>query len=496
MTIEVPGFDGLRAIGSGGCSKVYQATDLHHGRQVAIKVLTIDSRPGFDRSAFARECTAQGAVSDHPHIVTLLGSGTSGSNQAYIVMELYRHTLLGRIKGQHQPPRPLPVAEVLDLGIKIGTALQYSHATGLVHGDIKPQNILFSKSANEPALGDFGIAAWMGSQNDAAPGFTRAYAAPEVVAHAVPSDASDLYSLGATLYAALAGIRPFRRHRHELSHHAMEQRILNEPAPPITAQEVPPQVTALIDAMMAKLAADRPTSAADVVTHLNELLDAERDRRTGRHRVPMTASPTHPAAPPATTMTKQPGRTRPGVDGEGTVVRRPTQVAVANAHGTIEAGRAFPMLDPRPASPTIPATAPSTPTSTPAPTLTPAAASALAPAPTPGRLGLTAFALVSAMAGLAAIGWFAAESITEPPTVVAGPSTPPTSLAAHLLEGTTPRAEPEPAADPVPVVIGESQRSAVDRLAGASFFVVEKFAETANSSQAPCSPNVRWLAPN
>ena len=106
-----------------------------------------------ERRSFERECQAMGLVSQHPHIVTVFNAAFTTTKQPCIVMELYSGGTIGeRLKQEGR----LPVATVLDVGVKIAGALQTAHDRGLLHRDIKPQN-LFISEFGEPALGDFGI---------------------------------------------------------------------------------------------------------------------------------------------------------------------------------------------------------------------------------------------------------------------------------------------------------------------------------------------------
>lgn len=260
MGATISGYEQFRPIGSGGFSTVYQARQPELNRKVAIKVLTIGAGQDFDRAAFEGECRAMGTVSEHPNIVTVYESGFSNEGLPYITMELYNETLLDRIRASGF----LPLQDVLEIGVQMAGALHRAHEERLLHRDIKPQNIFFSQYG-EPFLGDFGIAALAHEQHvQKSFGLTFHYAAPEVLDGQMPTVSSDIYSLGATLYTALAGHRPFARPGQKEGEAAITNRILSEPPPPITTQQIPENIERELLSLLAKHENDRPRSALAV----------------------------------------------------------------------------------------------------------------------------------------------------------------------------------------------------------------------------------------
>ena len=193
-------------IGRGGFSYVFSARQRDFNRRVALKVLAFGLADERERRSFERECRAMGLVSQHPHIVTVFNAAFTTSKQPCIVMELYSGGTLGeRLK--QEGPLPLPL--VLDVGVKIAGALQTAHDRGLLHRDIKPQN-LFVSEFGEPALGDFGISTLDDERSIShGGGLTVHYAPPEVLEGAPATTRSDVYSFAATLYTLLEGARPF-----------------------------------------------------------------------------------------------------------------------------------------------------------------------------------------------------------------------------------------------------------------------------------------------
>ena len=176
--VHVDGFDDLRPIGRGGFSYVFSARQRDFNRRVALKVLAFGLVDERERRSFERECRAMGLVSQHPHIVTVFNAAFSATKQPCIVMELYSGGTLGeRVKQDG----PLPVAQVLEVGVKICGALQTAHDRGLLHRDIKPHN-LFISEFGEPALGDFGISTLDDERSiSGGGGLTVHYAPPEVL---------------------------------------------------------------------------------------------------------------------------------------------------------------------------------------------------------------------------------------------------------------------------------------------------------------------------
>jgi serine/threonine-protein kinase PknK len=285
-TPSVDGYTDLQRIGHGGSSRVYRAQQTAFGRQVALKVLTSDAIDDENAARqFTREALTLGPMSAHPNIVTVLDAGTSRDGEPYIALELYeRGTYAERVaKGQ------LPLAEVLRVGVKIASALETAHQQGLVHKDIKPENILISRF-EEPALADFGVASFIGRETLSSSGLTIRHAAPEVLDDEPASIASDIYSLGSTLYTLLAGTPPFP----EKQIGALMQRIMRDPPPPIRRMDLPAPLVRLVLAMLAKRPADRPVSAAEVARQLRAT-----ESGLGLALTPLAISAIDPAAIPS-----------------------------------------------------------------------------------------------------------------------------------------------------------------------------------------------------
>ncbi|MYH95348.1 MAG: protein kinase [Acidimicrobiia bacterium] len=233
---ELPVIDGyreMREIGRGGFSRVYEALQVEFDRLVAIKVLNEPIIDSGHIAEFERECRLMGNLSRHPNIVTVHTSAFSHDRRPCIVMELFSH---GSYQNILNHTGPLPLEELLSLSVLMAGALATAHQRGVIHGDVKPQNI-FRSEFNTPALGDFGIAALADTAGDSDKLRASAhYAAPELIEHgpSAASPAADQYSLAATIYTLATGQRP---HASDGSQSTREllQRVLVEPAPRLEA---------------------------------------------------------------------------------------------------------------------------------------------------------------------------------------------------------------------------------------------------------------------
>ena len=235
--VHVDGFDDLRPIGRGGFSYVFSARQRDFNRRVALKVLAFGLVDERERRSFERECRAMGLVSQHPHIVTVFNAAFSDTKQPCIVMELYSGGTLGeRVKQDG----PLPVAQVLEVGVKICGALQTAHDRGLLHRDIKPHN-LFISEFGEPALGDFGISTLDDERSiSGGGGLTVHYAPPEVLEGAAGDAALGRLLAGGDAVHAARRHPPVRtggrfqadRRRPGAAHHARVPAAGRTSAPP------------------------------------------------------------------------------------------------------------------------------------------------------------------------------------------------------------------------------------------------------------------------
>ncbi|MGZ4585028.1 MAG: protein kinase domain-containing protein [Mycobacterium sp.] len=261
------GFEDAVEIGRGGFGVVYRCHQPLLDRAVAVKVLTAHLDPeNLDR--FMREQHAMGRLCGHPNIVTILQVGTTATGQPFIVMPYHAKNSLEALIHRHGP---LDWPETLRVGVKLAGALEAAHAAGILHRDVKPGNILLS-AYGEPELTDFGIARIAGGFQTATGVITGspAFTAPEVLEGKPPTPASDVYSLGATLFCALTGHAAFERRRGEKVV-AQFLRITSQPIPDLREHGLPADVAAVIERAMSRDPAARPASATEFGEELREI---------------------------------------------------------------------------------------------------------------------------------------------------------------------------------------------------------------------------------
>jgi serine/threonine-protein kinase len=255
-------------VGTGGMSSVYRAHDRLLERKVALKVLhDVLGRDADTIERFRREARSVAQLS-HPHIVTVIDRGEDDGRQ-YIVFEYIDGENLKRVVEREGP---LPLRRALTLAIAVGRALAFAHANGLVHRDVKPQNVLIDREGR-PKVTDFGIARSLDVDGMTRTGTvlgTSNYIAPEQ-ASGRPVDAlTDVYSLGVVLYELLTGDVPFEGENFV----AVALKHVNEPAPRVIDRrhDVPLRISNAVERAMAKDPRDRLPSMDDFVAELEACL--------------------------------------------------------------------------------------------------------------------------------------------------------------------------------------------------------------------------------
>lgn len=341
-------------LGRGGFATVYRALDPTTGRAVALKVLHphLADDPAV-RERFVRESQALSRVR-HPNVVAVYEAGEVGRT-VFLATELIE----GRTLSAHCAERgPLPLAEALGIADQIAAALEALHAAGLVHRDVKPQNVLLETATGRAVLLDLGLVRALGSasvtRSDVFVG-TPGFMAPEQLrAGEQVTPRTDIYQLGATLYTLLTGRPPFEGDPAQV----LTAVLSAQPADPrVLRPDLPPAVVAALMQALAKDPAARPASARELIARLR------------------TAQPS-PGSARAAAATHQ------GAD--ATLVASPTAVPATPASAS-EGGT---LVAPVPSAPAAPrGAAPGAPQAIPTPATTQADASGTtlqAPRPVPG----------------------------------------------------------------------------------------------------------------
>jgi serine/threonine protein kinase len=262
----------LKVLGRGGMGVVFQAEDIQLARPVALKVLRPELNSASDgRARFLREAQAAAAL-QHDHIVTVFQVGEDRGVLFLALQLLEGETLEDRLQRE---PR-LALQTILRLGREIADGLAAAHARHLVHRDIKPSNIWLEAGRDRVKILDFGLARALGedarvTQTGAVIG-TPAYMSPEQARGQAVGPRGDLFSLGCVLYRLCTGQPPFGGSDTLATLSALA---LEEP-PPVEEfnPAVPPELSELIDRLLAKNPADRPASAWEVVEALREIEQA------------------------------------------------------------------------------------------------------------------------------------------------------------------------------------------------------------------------------
>jgi eukaryotic-like serine/threonine-protein kinase len=260
----------LDTLGEGGMARVYLAHDNVLERDVALKALREQyaNDEGFVER-FRREARSAAGL-NHPSIVQVYDQGRAQDGTYYMAMECVPGgTLKDRIKTQG----PLEPGEAAGIASRVAEALEVAHGRGIVHRDIKPQNVLLSASG-EAKVADFGIARAASSKTITDTNLvlgTSAYMSPEQVRGDRAGPASDLYSLGVVLYEMLTGEQPYRADEPI----ATAMKHLDEPTPHPRAANpaVPEELDALVVKLLAKRPEDRYASAAELAEDLRRVRD-------------------------------------------------------------------------------------------------------------------------------------------------------------------------------------------------------------------------------
>ena len=292
LDLGLPGYTDLREVARGGDSVVYRARQAALHRDVAIKVL-LETDPATV-ARFARELELTVRLGrQHPHIVTVLDTGTTAQGHPCLVMDFHD---LGSLHDRLRGHGPLPVAEVVAAGTDIADALAFAHRQGVLHRDVKPQNVLLLPTSY--VLTDFGIARMADAGHTASlERFSYRHASPQVLDGLEPVADDDVWSLGSTLHTLLDGRAPFASpDPADDTALGYLRRVRTGERRPLERADVPDGLRTILDRCLAPARDDRYPSADDVHAALLALPTETRSWTPERTPTP-TPAPVVPASP-------------------------------------------------------------------------------------------------------------------------------------------------------------------------------------------------------
>jgi hypothetical protein len=339
---RIAGLTGLAELGRTGFAAVYRGD--RDGHPVAVKVFQAPSLPADSRRRFDAEVAALAALAGHPCVVPIYGSGQLADGRPFLVMEYCPGGSLAAALAEG----PLPVGATADVGERIAAALAAAHAAGITHRNVAPASVLL-RASGDVALSDFGLSLRL-EQAAVGPAVRPEYAAPETLGSGEYGPATDVYCLGLTLYALLAGVPPYSPRPGETPM-AHVRRMFSEPPAALPRTDVPPELSGLLLRMLSPRPVERP--AASIVTQFLAGEIAELPAPAGAAATPWAAAP--PARSAAVEVVGQ---------GAGTLGRGVGQSPAADVPGPYSgsvqptapepATSVFPLLDAPPGPPLPP----------------------------------------------------------------------------------------------------------------------------------------------
>lgn len=262
-------YEPVRMLGEGGGKRVYLASDTRLGREVALAVYKSEGSDEISLERARREAEAMAQLGDHPNIVNVYDIGEDHGS-LYLVSQYMAGGDLADLAAQADDRR-LSIREVVRIGTEVARALEYAHEHGIVHRDVKPQNIWLAPDGTAK-LGDFGLAMAEGRTRLTTEGAmvgTVAYMPPEQGLGRPAEARSDIYSLGAVLYELVCGGPPFTG---DDAASVISQHVSTPPVGPSWHRDdVPSAFERLVLQMLAKTPEERPASASDLRTALETI---------------------------------------------------------------------------------------------------------------------------------------------------------------------------------------------------------------------------------
>ncbi len=264
-------------IGAGGMARIYKVEHLHLGKEFALKIIhpEMSTKPRM-RRAFFREAQVTSQL-EHPNIVKVTDFGVDERRGAYLVMEYLRgETLHARIRSEGR----LRLAFALDVALQVAEALHYMHEQGIIHCDIKSENIFLCRQTGEGRkrtevkLIDFGLSRTEAlgaklAQSEVAG--TPEYMAPEQIRGRAPQPSIDIYALGILMYEMIVGELPFRGEIKEVMRAQLELEVT--PPSQILAEELDERAEALIMKALHKDPDERQRSMGQMIFEIRTLMD-------------------------------------------------------------------------------------------------------------------------------------------------------------------------------------------------------------------------------
>ncbi|WP_167041483.1 serine/threonine-protein kinase [Salinibacterium sp. ZJ454] len=284
---DLPGYTFVKVLGSGGFSDVFLYDQHLPKRRVAVKVLLTEQLTPATRAAFVAEANVMAQLSAHPYIVTIYHAGVSADDRPFLVMEYAPGaSLADRYKSE-----AFGVPDALRTGVRLSSAIATAHAAGILHRDIKPANVL-TNDFGWPALTDFGIASAVeddlpvhtttlgtlqsgdttGGTESRSIGMSVPWSPPEMFTDDPQPDVrSDVFSLAATIYTLIAGHTPFEVRGRSNGTLDLIGRIERGAITPLTRDDVPRSLVAVLHKGMATKAASRFHTAVDFARALQRV---------------------------------------------------------------------------------------------------------------------------------------------------------------------------------------------------------------------------------